>query len=86
MSTKSGDTRGGARRLEHALAVLVQRTADGACPQATTVAELCRLSGVSRNSVYRYHPEILAALHLYQHGPAPGGITGGVAITVIGTQ
>jgi len=76
MPTKSGDTRGGARRLERALAVLIQRTADGACPQAPTVAALCRLSGVSRNSVYRYHPKILAAVRLHQHGPpAPGEMT-----------
>lgn len=72
MPTKSGDTRGGACRLERALAVLMQRTVDGACPQAPTVAELCRLSGVSRNSVYRNHPEILAAVRLHQRGSAPG--------------
>lgn len=72
MPKQSGDTRGGTRRLERALAVLIQRTAEGGCPQAPTVAELCRLSGVSRNSVYRYHPEILAALRLHQYGPTAG--------------
>ncbi len=31
-----------------------------------TVAELCRLANVSRNSVYRYHAPILAALRRRQ--------------------
>jgi hypothetical protein len=41
------------------------------CIEGATVAELCRLAGVSRNSVYRYHPDILAALRLHQRGSAP---------------
>jgi AcrR family transcriptional regulator len=40
-------------------------------PEATvTVTELCRLAGVSRNSLYRYHPPVLEALRAHQrHGP-----------------
>jgi hypothetical protein len=40
-------------------------------PEATvTVTELCRLAGVSRNSLYRYHAPVLKALRDHQrHGP-----------------
>lgn len=37
-------------------------------PSGVTVAELCRLAEVSRNSLYRYHTPILAALRRHQ-GP-----------------
>ena len=30
----------------------------------TTVAELCRRAGVSRNTLYRYYPDVLEALRL----------------------
>jgi AcrR family transcriptional regulator len=60
-----------AARLVRALEVLDQRR-DGDVPrQGATVAELCRLAGVSRNSVYRYHPDIVTALRLQQRGSAP---------------
>jgi hypothetical protein len=35
--------------------------------QKATVSALCRLAFVSRNSLYRYHTEILNALRQYQH-------------------
>jgi hypothetical protein len=40
-------------------------------PEATaTVTELCRLAGVSRNSLYRYHAPVLKALRDHKrHGP-----------------
>jgi AcrR family transcriptional regulator len=40
-------------------------------PQATvTVSELCRVAGVSRNSLYRYHAPILRAFQSHQrHAP-----------------
>jgi hypothetical protein len=40
-------------------------------PEASvTVTDLCRLAGVSRNSIYRYHSPILKALRDHQrHGP-----------------
>jgi AcrR family transcriptional regulator len=40
-------------------------------PEATvTVTELCRLAGVSRNSLYRYHAPVLKALRDHErHGP-----------------
>ena len=51
-----------ADRLREALATLaVSSSEQGMAP--LTVAALCRATGISRNSLYRYHPEILKALH-----------------------
>ena len=62
----SDPTPSSADRLKSALAILTQRTPpDDAAPSAT-IAELCRLAGVSRNSLYRHHPAIVKALQLYQ--------------------
>jgi hypothetical protein len=47
-------------RLTQALETLSQRNHRPARP--VTVAELCRLAKVSRNSLYRYHTAILQAL------------------------
>jgi hypothetical protein len=56
-----------ADRLRNALATLTQRApTDDAAPSAT-IAELCRLAAVSRNSLYRHHPAVLKALHQYQY-------------------
>ncbi|HEX3845720.1 MAG TPA: hypothetical protein VHV80_15310, partial [Steroidobacteraceae bacterium] len=52
-------------RLTRALATL---TEPAQLRSRVTVAELCRLADVSRNSLYRYHAPILAALHRHQ-GP-----------------
>jgi hypothetical protein len=51
-------------RLTSALATLTGRTAHKMPP--ATVTELCRLANVSRNSLYRYHAPILAALREHQ--------------------
>jgi AcrR family transcriptional regulator len=59
-----------AERLHQALATLAQPQRRGASP--LTVAALCRAAGVSRNSLYRYHPEILEALHAQRRGPRAG--------------
>src|ERR1700733_2548957 len=51
-----------AERLREALATLaVSFSEQGTGP--LTVAALCRATGISRNSLYRYHPQILEALH-----------------------
>ena len=56
--------RGTARaRLTRALATL---TEPAPTPSRMTVAELCRLASVSRNSLYRYHTPILNALRRHQ--------------------
>jgi hypothetical protein len=53
-------------RLAKALATLIER--DGSNPTAlnATVTELCRLAGVSRNSLYRFHTDSLTALRKHQ--------------------
>jgi hypothetical protein len=53
------------------MAALETLTRQDACTAATvTVAELCRVAAVSRNSLYRYHAPILKALRQHQrHGP-----------------
>jgi AcrR family transcriptional regulator len=57
-----------AARLTHALEILRQKQgADDSAP-GLTVSELCRLARVSRNSVYRYHPSILAAVRGQSEG------------------
>jgi hypothetical protein len=59
-----------AARLARALEVLSQSHDDNRCTQGATLSALCRLASVSRNSVYRYHPVILAALRVQQGRPA----------------
>ena len=53
-----------AARLTKALSVLKRNKGDAT--QGATISQLCRLSGVSRNAVYRYHPKILAELRQQQ--------------------
>jgi AcrR family transcriptional regulator len=62
-----------AGRLNEALAVL-SRSGSGPHDHAT-VADLCRRAGVSRNTLYRYHPDVLEALHRLQQqqGAVPEG-------------
>ena len=50
-----------AERLREALESLAKPSGQGTPP--LTVAALCRAAGISRNSLYRYHPQILEALH-----------------------
>jgi AcrR family transcriptional regulator len=53
-------------RLTKALATLTQPEVGNGAAQSATVTELCRLAGVSRNSLYRYHADILKALRKHQ--------------------
>lgn len=52
-------------RLKSALATMTETGLRQ--PVRLTVSELCRLAGVSRNTLYRYHAPILAALRHSQH-------------------
>jgi hypothetical protein len=52
-------------RLTTALATLI-KTTGAPTGQKATVMQLCRLADVSRNSLYRYHPGILATLRQLQ--------------------
>jgi GAF domain-containing protein len=53
-------------RLTNALATLTQPDGSEGASQNATVTELCRLAEVSRNSLYRYHTDILRALRKHQ--------------------
>lgn len=66
-ATRRVGRRGAAQRLTEALATLTRQDARAAA--TVTVAELCRVADVSRNSLYRYHAPILKALREHQrHG------------------
>lgn len=52
-----------ARRLHDALATLLRQQPDGESSKPLTALALCRLAGVSRNALYRYHPDVLLSLH-----------------------
>ena len=49
-----------ADRLRQALGTLTARASDR--PVRVTVSALCQLANVSRNSLYRYHPDVLRAV------------------------
>ncbi len=49
-----------ADRLRQALATLTAGASDR--PERVTVSALCQLANVSRNSLYRYHPDVLRAV------------------------
>jgi len=51
-----------AQRLHDALATLLRQQADGEASKALTALALCQLAGVSRNALYRYHPDVLRSL------------------------
>jgi AcrR family transcriptional regulator len=51
-----------AERLEQALA----RLAASVGPEDLTVSGLCQLASISRNSLYRYHPDVLRTLRELQ--------------------
>jgi AcrR family transcriptional regulator len=61
-STADPTSRPPDQRLRDAL---VRLTADNT-PEAPTASALCALAGVSRNALYRYHPDILQELHKLQ--------------------
>jgi AcrR family transcriptional regulator len=56
-----------AERLNEALTGLTRPASDGDLQSPATVAELCRRAGVSRNTLYRYHPNVLEALRRLHH-------------------
>ena len=46
-----------AQRLREALTTMVRQRGDSASPPALTATALCDLAGISRNALYRYHPD-----------------------------
>jgi AcrR family transcriptional regulator len=65
-TTPSPHRRTAQARLTKALATLAQPDGNNRAAQNATVTELCRLAGVSRNSLYRYHTDVLKALRKHQ--------------------
>ena len=61
-STADPSDRPPAQRLRDALAELVASST----PEAPTASALCELAGVSRNALYRYHPDVLHDLRKLQ--------------------
>jgi AcrR family transcriptional regulator len=64
-----------AERLNEALAASSRSGLGGEPHDRATVAELCRRACVSRNTLYRYYPDVLEALrrlHRQQQGTSPG--------------
>lgn len=62
-------------RLNEALAVLSCSGSAAKPHDRATVTELCRRAGVSRNTLYRYYPDVLEALrrlHRQQQRTTPG--------------
>ena len=55
-----------AQRLREALTTMVRQRGDSASPPALTATALCELVGISRNALYRYHPDVVQALHAAQ--------------------
>ena len=51
-----------AQRLRDALATLLRQQTDGESKALTALA-LCQLADISRNALYRYHPDVLLSLH-----------------------
>jgi hypothetical protein len=52
-----------AQRLHDALATLLRQQTDGESSKSLTALALCQLAGISRNALYRYHPDVLRSLH-----------------------
>lgn len=61
----SAPSRSVKNRLGDALSTLTSRT--NPAPPRATVSNLCRLAGVSRNTVYRYYPEVVDSLRRLPH-------------------
>lgn len=59
------------QRLREALATMIKQQGGGASPPALTATTLCELAGISRNALYRYHPDVVQALHAAQQKHRP---------------
>lgn len=58
-------------RLASALTELIAGSGQVRSRPVSSVAELCRIANVSRNSLYRYHPKILEDLREHQAQQKP---------------
>ena len=55
-----------ADRLRDALAEMIRQPASESSAKGLTATTLCQLAAVSRNALYRYHPDVLLALQRAQ--------------------
>lgn len=55
-----------AQRLHKALATMVRQQGGSDASTPLTASALCELAGISRNALYRYHPDVVHALHAAQ--------------------
>ena len=55
------------QRLQRALSQLIAQHASDNMPGKPTATALCQIAGVSRTTLYRYHPGVVHALHKWQH-------------------
>ena len=55
-----------AQRLREALTMMVRQRGGSASPPSLTATALCELVGITRNALYRYHPDVVQALHAAQ--------------------
>ena len=46
--------------------MMVRQRGGSASPPSLTATALCELVGISRNALYRYHPDVVQALHAAQ--------------------
>ncbi len=58
-------------RLRDTLAAMICRQVVSPSSAALTATTLCDLAGISRNALYRYHPEVVRALHAAQQKHRP---------------
>lgn len=63
---QSPGSRPTAERLRDALAEMIRQQASETAPKVLTATTLCQLADVSRNALYRYHPDVLLALQRAQ--------------------
>lgn len=64
MSRSASTDHGKAPSSQRLLQALAAMAEDGTLPTAST---LCENAGISRNALYRYHPDVLRELHKLQH-------------------
>ena len=71
------------QRLQQALSQLVDQHASDSMPGKLTATALCQIAGVSRTTLYRYHPGVLHALHKSQRKRCRKAAPGQQALTAL---
>ncbi|MDE0488601.1 MAG: hypothetical protein OXI07_05345 [Gammaproteobacteria bacterium] len=71
------------QRLQRALSQLMAQHASDSTPGKPTATALCRIAGVSRTTLYRYHPDIVRTLHKWQRKQRRRTAPGQQALTAL---